>query len=100
MDADDNGLARSMAPLVGPLAPTRSGGMADTPSTSGRQFPTPLPVPALLLPAAATSLFSQEGPLVGLLRGAPGGGAPGGDGQAREALKFLFSPDGQFFRSV
>lgn len=106
MDDGDNGLARSVAPLVGPLAPTRSGGVADTPSTSGRPWlptpPLPFPVPAgaALLPGAtaATVLFSEEGPLAELLRGAGVQGATGGDGQAREALKFLFSPDGQFFR--
>lgn len=98
MDDDDRpALAKTMAPLVARLAPTRSSGVAN----GGTPFPSPLPLPvpigALSLPPAL-AWWREDGPVVSLLRSTNSVNTGESSGEAREALKFLFSPDGQFFR--
>ncbi|KAL4452695.1 hypothetical protein ABPG75_008357 [Micractinium tetrahymenae] len=97
-------------------------GSSGAPSTSGRPtlgplpglpLPLPLPLPgALGLPGGGGTGGQVAGQLAGalgalgmapLLLLAPGGGVPGGtvdmeDNRTREALRFVLSPEGAFFR--
>lgn len=93
-DEDRPALARTMAPLVAPLAPTRSGGLTVDSNPLSNGLPLPVPLGALALPPAL-AWWREDGPVVSLLRTNSSGQD---SGEAREALKFLFSPDGQFFR--